>query len=79
MISDEIFPFFSILVPMATNYKSTASGAIYAQFSFYYVDKSFIVVLYSPFKWKDNNGVKNGQNPFHFSHSIIHTSTYGDG
>ena len=46
MIAEEIiiqifFPFFSILVSMATNNKSTASRTIHAHSPFYHMEKRF--------------------------------------
>ena len=54
MSSEEMisFVFFSILVSMATNDKSTASEAIYARSSFFHMEKVSVSIgiLNSPFK-----------------------------
>ena len=67
MISEEIIisafsPFFGILVSMATNNKSTTSGAIYmyAQSPCYLMEKNLTGILNSPYKWRDNR-VKVGK------------------
>ena len=76
MIFEEIIilVFFSILVCMATNNKSIASGTVYARSPFYQMEKVLIEILNSSVKWRES-----GHNLFNFRHSVIQISSYGVG